>query len=174
MTLLPPVLTIRREQSGDEAAIHAVERAAFGREDEALLVDRLRGQVNPFLSFVACAPDQVIAHALWTPVRVIGVEPWAALGLGPVAVLPAWQRQGVGDALIRHSLAFCKAEGFEAAFVLGHPAYYPRFGFRPARPLGFACQWEVPEDAFMALALVPDALAGRQGLVRYHPAFDGV
>jgi putative acetyltransferase len=112
---------------------------------------------------------------LFTPVRVgEGAEAFDAIALGPLAVRPGRQRQGIGSALIRAGLDTCRAADHELCFVLGHPEYYPRFGFAPAPSLGFTAQWDVPPEAFMVAELRPGALAGRSGRVAYDPAFDGV
>ncbi|MCO5170048.1 MAG: N-acetyltransferase [Planctomycetes bacterium] len=145
--------------------------AAFGRPEEGRLVDTLRGAARPFVSLVACDGDDVVGHALFTPVTVGGA--WTALALGPMAVVPARQRDGVGSALVRAGLDACRALGHEVVFVLGHPDYYPRFGFVPARPKGLTCKWPVPDDVFLVAELTPGALGGRVGRVEYHLAFDG-
>jgi len=93
--------------------------------------------------------------------------------LGPMAVLPAWQKRGVGSQLVRTGLEICRAAGYDLVIVLGHTTYYPRFGFQPAPPLGI--RWEHGADAhFMVLELRPGALAGATGVVRYRPEFDDV
>jgi putative acetyltransferase len=93
------------------------------------------------------------------------------MGLAPMAVLPARQRQGIGSALVRDGLGRCRELGYEAVVVLGHPGYYPRFGFVPASRFGIGCEYDVPAEVFMALELVPGALRGKPGTIRYHPAF---
>ena len=93
------------------------------------------------------------------------------MGLAPMAVAPARQRAGIGSALVRDGLARCRRQGVEAVFVVGHPAYYPRFGFSLASGFGITCEFEVPDEAFMALELAPGALRGRTGQVFFHEAF---
>ena len=98
-------------------------------------------------------------------------RPLAALG--PVAIAPTHQRQGIGSQLIVAGLDLCRAMGYDLVIVLGHREYYPRFGFRPAAPLGI--RWEHGAEAhFMVLELQPGALAGVSGVARYRPEFDGV
>ena len=93
--------------------------------------------------------------------------------LGPMAVLPTWQKRGVGSQLVRAGLEICRAAGYDLVIVLGHTTYYPRFGFQPAPPLGI--RWEHGADShFMVMELRPGALAGASGVVRYRPEFDGV
>jgi len=93
------------------------------------------------------------------------------MALAPVSVRPEWQRKGIGSALIRWSLDECRRDGHELVIVLGHPDYYPRFGFVTAMPLGVRCPFEVPSEAFMLLELRQGALAGRNGTVRYRAEF---
>lgn len=163
-------ITVRPEAPGEVEAIRRVNDAAFGRPDEGRLVDALRGAARPFVSLVAREGDEVVGHALFTPVTVGAT--WSALALGPMAVVPGRQGAGVGSALVRAGLDACRALGHEVVFVLGHRDYYPRFGFVPAAPRGLRCKWPVPDDVFLVTELAPGALAGRTGLVEYHPAFD--
>jgi putative acetyltransferase len=93
------------------------------------------------------------------------------MGLAPMAVLPAHQRRGVGSSLVRAGLDVCRHRGVDAVVVLGHAAFYPRFGFQPASRFGIRSEYDVPDDVFMAIELRPGALAGPAGLVRYHAAF---
>ncbi len=163
------------ERPADRAAVRRVEEAAFGRAGEADLVDALRERPGA-LSLVAREGEEVIGHLLLTAATVeAGAAPWQALGLGPMAVAPPRQRRGVGSALVRTALERARAAGAELIVVLGHPEYYPRFGFAPAARLGLRCKWPVPDEAFMALELAPGAAARRGGgLVRYDRAFDAV
>ena len=94
-----------------------------------------------------------------------------AMGLAPMAVRPPKQRQGVGAALVREGLVQCRALGCDAVVVLGHPRYYPRFGFLTASRWGLRCEYDVPDEVFMALELRARSLAGKAGVIRYHPAF---
>jgi putative acetyltransferase len=173
------MVTVRPEQPEDIGPIFDVNAAAFERPDEAKLVDALRGRVEPFISLVAADGGHVVGHALFTPVTVYadGVEEpldIAAVGMGPVAVLPGRQRRGIGSQLVRAGLEACRAAARDLVFVVGHPTYYPRFGFAPARPLGLRWEHDVPDDVFMVAELTPCALERCRGVVRYHPAFAGV
>jgi len=169
-------MLIRSEETNDMAAIQEVNRQAFGREDEGRLIDVLRQGGAIICSLVAEAADgTIVGHVLFSPATLDqGGDTMPLAGLGPVAVWPSHQRQGIGDALIRAGLAICRNAGYEAAVVLGHPSYYPRFGFRPARPLGIRWEHDAPAEAFMVMELRPGALAGKSGVVRYRPEFDGV
>lgn len=163
------------ETAADTAAVAAVHHAAFGRPNEARLVDRLRASAHPQVSLVARRAEQVIGHIFFSPVELAAARAGLlAMGLAPVGVVPAWQRGGVGGRLVRAGLDACRALGTRAVVVLGHPAYYPRFGFVPASRFGLRCEYDVPDEAFMALELVPGALGGAGGTVRYAPAFADV
>jgi putative acetyltransferase len=167
-------VTIRAEEPGDRAGIHRVVDAAFGRDAEARLIDALRESPAfiPGLSLVALDDAEVVGHVLLTRLAVRqGAEARPALALAPLAVLPAWQRRGVGSALVHRGLADARALGHRAVIVLGHPAYYPRFGFQPAQPLGLRPPFEVSPGAFQALGLQPGALQGLQGDVDYPSEF---
>ncbi len=96
------------------------------------------------------------------------------MGLGPMSVAPEDQLKGIGSALVRAGLEHCKKMGFTAVVVLGHPEYYPHFGFSPSSRFGIDSEYEVPEEVFMAMELQPGALSGKTGRVKYHPAFSNV
>lgn len=164
-------MEIRAERPEDAAAIAAVHERAFPQPAEARLVAVLRAAGAATLSLVAVRDGALVGHALFSPVRVEGdAGAWQALGLGPVGVLPALQRAGIGSALIREGLARCRAQQHSVVFVLGHAAYYPRFGFRPAAREGL-CWEHGHDDSFFVAELAPGALAGRRGIVRYRPEF---
>ncbi|MEV7192849.1 bifunctional class I SAM-dependent methyltransferase/N-acetyltransferase [Streptomyces sp. NPDC093510] len=164
----------RPETAADVAAVRAVNAAAFETEAEADLVDALRTDPEawlPGLSYVAEAPDgSVAAYALITRCRVDGAP---ALALAPVATLPEHQRTGAGSAVVRAVLDAARARGERLVLVLGHPAYYPRFGFRPASGYGIRPGFEVPDEAMMALVLngADDSGPLPRGTIRYPAAF---
>jgi putative acetyltransferase len=165
-------MTIREEQSDDVAAIRRVILEAFDGPAEADLVDRLRANGKFALSLVAELDGQVVGHILFTEVAIEDAEPCPrALGLAPLAVLSEFQRRGIGSALMHSSLERCRNMGHDAIVVVGHPKYYPKFGFLPASRYGLRCEYDVPEDVFMALELRAGALPGIEGLVRYQPEF---
>ena len=169
-------IVIREEQPADVSGIAKVNRLAFERNGEAILVDRLRGDAHWLHSFVAVEQGQVVGHILFTRVAIdsAGAPPPVA-AIGPMAVLPSHQRNGIGSRLIRAGLDACGRSGHVAVFVLGWPDYYGRFGFRPASSFyGISCEFDVPSEAFMALELSRGALAGVGGVVRYAPAFQDV
>jgi putative acetyltransferase len=157
-------MILRDELPADHAAIWQVVHAAFGSAGEADLVDRLRADGDVAVSLVAVEGEAIVGHVLLSRMQA----PFRALGLAPVSVRPDRQRSGVGSALVREALARAKAEGFEAVFVLGDPAYYGRFGFDPATAQGFASPYAGPH--LMAVALT-GPLPVTSGRVDYAPAF---
>ena len=164
---------IRPETEHDFTAIQQVNRLAFDRDAEAQLVNDLRagGYVN--LSLIAELEGQIVGHILFSDLQIIGpAETLSALALAPVAVLPNYQRRGIGSQLIRRGLELCQQQGHRIVLVLGHPSYYPRFGFSAA--LARKLDSPYAGDSFMALELVAGALDGVTGEVRYAPPFAGV
>ena len=168
-------MEIRPETPPDIAAVRQVNMAAFQRENEANLVDRLRGGTATF-ALVAVQTQQIVGHICFSPVSILGEqgENLLLLGLAPIAVLPEYQRQGIGTLLIQHGLKACVEFGCQAVVVLGDPQYYMRFGFIPAIQKGLKCQYDVPEEAFMILELVGGALTGGSGTIQYRPEFMNV
>ena len=164
-------MQIRLERPADVAAVHAINKAAFETSAEAVLVDSLRGQAAPIVSLVADHDGSVVGHILFSPVSLTGHGELKIMGLAPMAVVPAQQRRGIGSALVREGLEHCRALGFGAVVVLGHPGFYPRFGFTPASLFGIKSEYDVPDEAFMALEVEAGVLEGQTGTIRYHPAF---
>ena len=167
------VVKIRDERPGDHASVRRVNETAFGQCDEADIVDRLREAARPLVSRVATRRDQIVGHILFSPVRLENHPDVLVMGLAPMAVAPEQQNRGIGSALVDDGLAKCREIGAAAVVVLGHAGYYPRFGFVPASRFGITCQWDVPDEAFMAVALRDQALDGLGGIARYHPALEG-
>ena len=162
---------IRPETPAEIPAIHAVEAAAFRREPEADLVDlcRKRGRVS--LSLVALREKRLVGHILFTPVTLDPSHPgWFGVGLGPVAVLPECQGQGIGSRLIEVGLELCREQGVDFVVLLGNPRYYSRFGFIPASEFGLGNEYGA-EDEFQARELKPGVLRGAKGIVKYVPEF---
>ena len=165
---------LRRERPGDERDIARVCDEAFGQPDESRIVDAIRQCGRVALSLVAVDDSGIVGHVLFTPVTIEGDgPPIAALGLGPMAVLPEHQRQGIGSTLVEAGLQECARMGCQVVVVIGHPEFYPRFGFRPGRQSGLRSEFSVPDEAFMVAELDAGALAGRRGLVRYIEQFGG-
>ncbi|HWC28936.1 MAG TPA: N-acetyltransferase [Dehalococcoidia bacterium] len=165
------MLTIRRESASDREAVFRVERDAFGEDTEAQLVDALRDAGRVLLSLVAELDGEIVGHLMFTEMTVESdADVYQAVCLAPLAVATAHQRQGVGGALMRAGLERLREDGHGAVFLLGHPTYYPRFGFRPARE--FDVHYEDDRDAFMGIELRPGALDDVSGQVRFAPEFD--
>jgi putative acetyltransferase len=172
------MLEIRQQlPQQDDLAVHTVNSLAFGREEEARLVEAIRSSPEsiPELSLVAVLGDKIVGHILFSPIVIETADgPLPAISLAPVAVLPEVQQRGIGSALVRWGLDACHRLGHRIVIVLGHPAYYPRFGFSAEMAKDLGCPYGEVGEAWMALELQPGALSGVQGVVRYPPAFDGV
>jgi putative acetyltransferase len=168
-------MVIRAEITADWPAIYDVNARAFGRDNEARLVEALRAS-DAFiaeLSLVAVDNGRVVGHILFSPIHIRTADREVpALALAPMAVLPEQQRRGVGAALIRHGLQECRQRGHQIVVVVGHPNYYPRFGFSTARARGLEAPY--PDAAFMVQELTPSALACVGGRVEYPPEFAAV
>jgi putative acetyltransferase len=156
---------IRDAKHADSEAIHELVAAAFGRPDEAVLLDRLRSHGACAISLVAVEGDEIVGQVLFSRMTA----PFRALGLGPVSVKPNRQRRGIGSRLIRTGLNRGREAGWQGAFVLGDPKFYSRFGFDPDLADGFICCHSGPH--LMALALGRE-LPNREGVIEYPSAFD--
>lgn len=165
--------TIREEQPGDVAAIREINLRAFDTGAEAAVVDLLRQNCTERLSLVAQLGDRLVGHILFTPVMAqAGAQPIKGMGLAPLAVLPPYQQQGIGSALVRRGVEMVREAGYPFLIVLGHPSYYPRFGFERAAAYGLKSEYSgVPEDAFMIMVFEPEAVKAASGEVRYRPEF---
>jgi len=165
-------VAVREEQERDSSAVRAVHTEAFQGDLEANLVDRLRMTCGDRLSLVAVHAEAVVGHILFTPAfveyRGRAISGW---GLGPMAVRPGFQRNNIGTALVEAGLAALRMRRGAFVVVLGHPRYYPRFGFQPASLWKLRPEWDVPDEVFMVLVLNKEALAGIEGVVRYRPEF---
>lgn len=164
-------ILIRPETRSDHESIRHVNQLAFGQNDEARLVDALRDGGHVRVSLVAEKAGQVVGHILFSDLPIItGAAMVPALALAPMAVLPVFQNQGIGSALVRSGLDECRQQGHRIVIVVGHAHFYPRFGFSPK----LAANLESPfsgSDSFMAVELVPGALANVAGRVQYPPPF---
>lgn len=170
---------IRQEKSGDYSEIREINLRAFeNEENEARLVELIRDseQFIPELSLVAVKDDgEVVGHILFSIINLVtkqGNVP--TLGLAPMAVKPDYQNSGIGTALVYEGLRVCKDLGYKHVFVLGHPNFYPRFGFSPASQFEIDSPFPVPDEVFMALEIKKGSLAGLQGRIEYPPAFNAV
>jgi putative acetyltransferase len=165
---------IRDEAAGDEPAVRVVLEEAFASPLEAGIVDALRAACSDRLSLVAEGDGGIVGHILFTPAEIDAPEGvLRGYGLAPMAVRPAWQRRGIGSALIAEGIRRLRDAGVPYVIVLGHPEYYPRFGFERASHHGVRCQWPgVADEAFMLLVLDPAVAPQLAGLARYRPEFD--
>jgi putative acetyltransferase len=172
------MIIIRHETPTDTDAIHIVNKLAFdSREDEPGLVNAIRKSENFIqeLSLVAEKNGQILGHILFSRIHIeIENGQIPALALAPMAVLPDYQKQCIGSRLVRHGLDECKRLGYSIVIVLGHVAYYPRFGFSAASAKSLDCPFGDCGNAWMALELVPAALKGVCGSVIYPSAFNSV
>ncbi len=167
-------MIVRPERTSDHQAVFSIHAAAFETGAEAKLVNVLRRIADPVLSLVAEIDEAVIGHILFSPVTLDGDPALSLMGLAPMAVSPERQRQGAGSLLVTEGLNSCRSLGAVGVVVLGHPDYYPRFGFVPSSQYGIRSEYDVPDDTFLVQELRPGALAGKAGLVRYHEAFAGL
>jgi putative acetyltransferase len=166
------VIEIREERSDDVPAVRDLNRRAFGQGQESNIVDALRGNGAALLSVVATVNGRVVGHIMYSPAIIAGNVTGAALG--PMAVLPAYQRQGIGSKLIEAGNRKLKDAGCPFILVVGHADYYPRFGFRPASEHGIKCEWEVPDEVFMLLVLDEAKMKDVSGLAKYRHEFSSV
>jgi len=169
-------MLIRTEEKKDWASVHVVNASAFETPAEADLVDTLREKAQPVISLVAQDEDDgaIVGHIMFSPVSLSGYPELRIMGLAPMGVAPGHQGKGIGSALVRAGLEQCKQIGYEAVVVLGHPEYYPRFGFAPSTRFGIGCEFQVPEEVFMLLELQSGYLRDVSGKVEYHAAFKNV
>jgi putative acetyltransferase len=164
-------LLIRPEEEREGAAVRALNASAFDTEGEGNLVDVLRASARPLVSLVAEHDGNIVGHIMFSPVSLSGNPDLKIMGLAPMAVAPERQRQGIGSELVRAGVERCKQLGVDAVVVLGHPEYYPRFGFRPSSLFEIECEYDVPEEVFTVVELQPGCLRGKSGTIKYHEAF---
>jgi putative acetyltransferase len=171
-------LTIRPEHEEDAVAIAHVHRQAFGQENEARLVNAIRESPAciPDLSLVAERDRRIVGHILFSEIHIDTDDgPVPVLSLAPMAVHPDFQRRGIGAQLLREGLDAARRLGRRIVLVLGHPDYYPRFGFTPARAQGIEPPWDnIPDDAWMILDLLQNPPLAIRGIARYPAPFDDV
>lgn len=166
------MIEIRREGVLDRAAVYRLNLAAFHGVAEAEVVDQLRHACTEYLAFVAVEDDTIVGHILFTPVTIEGCAV-AGMGLAPMAVAPSHQRQGIGSQLVHHGLEHLRQSGCPFVVVLGHPEYYPRFGFGLASGYRLRSQWDgIPDEAFMVAVFDDAVLPEAGGIARYREEFD--
>jgi putative acetyltransferase len=167
------MIKIRKETPVDFDAIRQVNTEAFGRENEAGLIEKLRQHGLLPISLVGVENNVIVGHISFCPMTVKSADTvFTVISLGTMAVLPSLQKKGIGSQLVKTGLKECRRLGENVVVVVGHPTYYPRFGFVPARAHGIDCEFaEAPDDAWMILELKDGALAGRQGTVFFPHEF---
>ncbi len=164
---------ICEEQSHQIADIRDLVRAAFGQDDEAILVDRLRDAGALSVSMVLVVEDEMVAHAAASPMSwSCGTDRVVVWALAPVSVKPDRQRRGYGSRIVRVTIDRCREKDADVLTVLGNPNYYGRFGFTPAPQHGLKIENADFGDAFMVMELKKGALSESRGSLRWHPAFD--
>ncbi|MEM9541462.1 MAG: N-acetyltransferase [Cyanobacteria bacterium P01_E01_bin.42] len=168
-------LVIRPETPADYSEIAQVNNLAFGQENEAQLIDRIRrgDRYIPELSLVATISNKIVGHILFSKIDLIGQEKQSILGLAPMAVLPEFQNQGIGSQLVREGLAIADRLQMPCVIVLGHSWFYPRFGFEPAEPYGIQPPFPLPPEVFMVKCL-STCQQKYTGKIVYPPEFDVV
>jgi putative acetyltransferase len=166
------MIRIREEQPQDKESVHEVNVSAFRQNVEADLVDKLRENCRDILSLVAVKQNEVVGHILFTPTVIEGQERRVqGMGLAPLAVLPEYQRHGIGSELVRTGTAILKNRHCPFIIVIGHPKFYPRFGFEPANRYAIHSEFKVPDEVFMILVLNESEMQGVSGLAKYRPEF---
>lgn len=167
-------VTIRPALPADLPSIVNVNQQAFSSPGEARLVELLHERSKATVSLLAELDGQVVGHVLFSPIRFDPPQPdLKSVGLAPMAVLPAYQRQGIGSQLARAGIQACRAAGLQAIVVLGDPAYYGRFGFQRASDFGLGNEYQV-QDEFMVMELQVGALQGVHAIARYTPEFQEI
>lgn len=166
-------MKIRKENQADSDAIGRLNDEAFSSREESKIVERLRTSGNLYLSLVAEEKGDIVGHIAFSPVVVEGHNLNTLVGLAPMSVNPKFQGKGIGSDLVRRSIEILRDQGMTAIFVLGHPEYYPRFGFKPASShFGIRSTYDVSDDVFMAVELEDQSLDGISGIANYCTQFN--
>jgi len=166
-------MIIRLEKPEDQIGIRHINTEAFDTDAEANLIDALRKSGIPLISLVAEQNGELVGHILFSPVTLEADNCSISIaGLAPMAVAPAFQKREIGSVLVEEGLKYCEKAGYAAVVVLGHPDYYPRFGFISSVNYGIKSEFGVPAEVFMAKELRKGALADCNGIVKYHKIFN--
>jgi len=168
------VINIRIESQEDIHQVRILNEKAFEQPAEANVVDKLRQTCPGYLSLVAEDSKNIVGHILFTQTVIEDTgRTIQGMGLAPMAVMPDRQKQGIGSSLVERGLEILRKQGYPFVIVLGHPEYYPRFGFERASKYGLLSQWEgVPDEAFMVIVMDQTALEGVSGVAKYRAEFD--
>ena len=163
-------MIIRKALDSDLDDVLSVERAAFGSDECVEIVQLLLGDdsAKPIFSLLAFQEDRAVGHIFFSRATLEPNVPLSISILGPLAVMPDVQKQGIGGKLIQRGLDILSESGVDLVFVLGHPTYYPRFGFKPAGELGFEPSYPILEknaDAWMVQELRPGIIGSFSGKI---------
>lgn len=167
-------MNVRPEKRMDIPAIYELNVSAFDSSAEANLVNALRSEENDYISLVAENEKEIIGHIMFTPVLLEDYASARIMALAPMAVIEDFRGQGVGSKLIYSGIEACGEQKAGAIVVLGHPNYYPKFGFRAASRFELSSEYDVPEEVFMAMEIIPNYLAEKSGVIKYHEIFRSV
>lgn len=169
------MMHIHNETITDYPAIAEVNTLAFGQENEAQLIEKIRryDRYIPELSLVADVEGAVVGHILFSYIDLLAKETLQVLGLAPIAIHPKFQKQGIGSELVKTGLEIADKRGEFIVIVLGHPQFYNRFGFEPSVRYEIESPFPVPDDVFMVKPL-QSYQEKYKGKIIYPPAFDGV
>ncbi len=167
------MIEIREETNGARDEVRMVNDQAFGQPDEGRIIDKIRESCKEVISLVAVSNNKVVGHIFFSPVTIeFKDRTITGMGLGPMAVLPDFQNQGIGTLLVREGIRRIKETACPFIIVLGHEDYYPRFGFERASKYGLEPQWEgVPDNAFMVMILNGSGMNAVEGVVKYRDEF---
>jgi putative acetyltransferase len=168
-------MLIRKEKPEDIQRIRQINIKAFDTDGEADLVDALRDSRIPLISLVAEENGELVGHILFSPVTLDDNNSQISIAaLAPVAIVPEYQKRGIGSHLVVEGLKCCQESGCEAVIVLGHARFYSRFGFVPSVNYGIKSEYDVPAEVFMIKELKDSALKGCSGIIKYHGAFSNL
>jgi putative acetyltransferase len=170
-------ITIRSERRADYGQITRINNAAFGQPNEGKLIEALRktASFDAGLSLIASSEEKIVGHILFYPIAIQASSgEYPSLSLAPMSVLPEYQNRGIGSKLVWEGLQTAKDRGYRSVIVLGHPGFYPRFGFQRAGKWQIKSPFDAPDEAFMARELIPGAFKDIHGTVKYPKEFNDV
>lgn len=166
-------INVRKEKESDISQVYdlnktAFKQVAFSQGVEADLVNKLRDAACDIISLVAVLENQVVGHIIFSPVEINNEV--SGMSLSTMAVLPKFQKKGIGSMLIKAGIEEVKKLKNSLIIVLGHPEYYPKFGFVAASKYGLKSKYDVPDEVFMALSFKD--IKWDNAVVKYRQEFD--